>query len=220
MIEPQFVSHYCERTAAGLWNEPVNALTNLGFLVAGVLAWQLYWSNRQFVKKPAVDIVILICLLFCIAIGSTLWHTIARPWAELADAIPILLFISVYLISFLWRILQLRAMWIILIFALFQLINNAVIFAVPKALFNGSLFYAPAWITLLIFTFLLLRNRHPAAKSFIAATLLFCAALVFRTLDQTVCSVIPFGTHFMWHLLIAVMLFRVFGCLIRYPQAT
>jgi hypothetical protein len=217
MIEPHFVSHYCERSAAGLWGEPVNALTNLAFLVAGIFAWQLYRHNRQTVKKPAFDLLILIILLFCIAIGSALWHTIAQPWAELADAIPILLFISVYLLSFLWRVLHLRTVWIILIFALFQVVDNAVIFAVPKDVLNGSLFYGPTWFTLLIFTLLLLQNRHPAAKSFVTATLLFSAALVFRTLDQTVCSVIPFGTHFMWHLLIAIVLYRVFSCLIRYP---
>ena len=32
---------YCERTAPGLWEEPINALTNLSFFVAAWFAWRL-----------------------------------------------------------------------------------------------------------------------------------------------------------------------------------
>ena len=28
------LDHYCERTAPGFWNEPANALSNIGFIVA------------------------------------------------------------------------------------------------------------------------------------------------------------------------------------------
>lgn len=216
MSESNIISHYCERTAAGLWNEPLNALTNLAFVLAAVLAWRLYRRNRQIPHKAGADLVILIILLFCIATGSTLWHTLARPWAELADSIPILLFISIYLVSFLWRILHINTAFIVLIFALFQLLNNATIFLLPRNVLNGSLFYVPTWLTLLIFTLVLAHAQHPAAKTFISATLLFSAALVFRSIDQAVCGVVPVGTHFVWHLLIAMVLYLVFSCLICY----
>jgi len=32
---------YCERLGPGLWAELLNALTNLGFLVAALASWQL-----------------------------------------------------------------------------------------------------------------------------------------------------------------------------------
>lgn len=32
---------YCERTAVGFWNEPINALSNIAFVVVAVLAWQI-----------------------------------------------------------------------------------------------------------------------------------------------------------------------------------
>ena len=35
---------------------------------------------------------------------------------------------------------------------------------------------------------------------------LLIASLTFRTLDQPVCGALPFGTHFLWHVLNAVML--------------
>lgn len=215
MTEHHFFSHYCERISTGLWAEPVNAITNLAFLAAALLALRLYRSHRTTDVKSTIDLKILIVLLFCITIGSTLWHTIARPWAELADSIPILLFISVYLVSFLWRILQRSSWFIVAVFVLFQFANNAVIFLFPRNILNGSLFYVPTWISLCIFTVILRQRGDPASKSFLLATMLFSAALVFRTIDEAVCSTFPIGTHFIWHILIATVLYLVFVPLLR-----
>jgi len=214
-MEHHIISHYCERTSSGLWAEPVNALTNLAFLAAAVLALRLYRYSRPTDNKPTIDLIILIALLFCITIGSTLWHTLARPWAELADSIPILLFVSVYLVSFLWRLLNRSPVFIIAVFVAFQVANMAAIFLLPKHLLNGSLFYVPTWLTLCIFTVVLSRTQNPATSSFVTVTLLFSVALVFRTLDLAVCPGFPLGTHFIWHLLIAMVLYRVFVPLLR-----
>ena len=34
------IDMYCERTDPGLWSEPLNAVTNLAFLVAAALLWR------------------------------------------------------------------------------------------------------------------------------------------------------------------------------------
>ncbi|NJN40478.1 MAG: hypothetical protein HC807_06085 [Gammaproteobacteria bacterium] len=34
-------------------------------------------------------------------------------------------------------------------------------------------------------------------------------SLTFRTLDRDLCAAIPLGTHFLWHLLNAVVLYRL-----------
>ena len=95
---PDYLDHYCERLAPGLWAEPFNTLTNLAFLVAAVLAIRRYrksvhWSGREW------DLWILIMLLFAIGIGSGLWHIFAAPWALHVDHYPVLLFINIYLLS-------------------------------------------------------------------------------------------------------------------------
>lgn len=36
-----FIDIYCERTAQGFWNEPLNALTNAAFLIAAYCAYRL-----------------------------------------------------------------------------------------------------------------------------------------------------------------------------------
>jgi hypothetical protein len=51
------------------------------------------------------------------------------------------------------------------------------------------------------FVYLTARMRGPAA-ALMAATLLGLAALgaIFRSVDQMACQLIPFGTHFLWHI--------------------
>ena len=177
--------------------------------MAGYFAWRCYRRTRATSTGNDIDLILLIILLFCIAIGSTLWHTLAQPWAELADSIPILLFISVYMVSFLARLLQYRYLTIFFIFTLFQLVNNSVIFLVPRDLLNGSLFYVPTWLSLCVFTVILLQRQYPGRGSFVIATLLFSAAIVFRSIDILACSAFPVGTHFIWHLLVALVLYKV-----------
>jgi hypothetical protein len=40
-------------------------------------------------------------------------------------------------------------------------------------------------------------------------------SLVFRTVDEAVCTAIPIGTHFLWHVCNAIMLYLLLAALIR-----
>ena len=42
-----FLDKYCERTAAELFNEPLNAITNLAFLLAAYLAWRRFRADSD-----------------------------------------------------------------------------------------------------------------------------------------------------------------------------
>ena len=82
---------YCERTGAGFWSEPFNALSNAAFLVAAL------WSFRLARRTGADDAVkALAALVFAIGIGSFAFHSFAVRWAALADVIPIATFIYAY----------------------------------------------------------------------------------------------------------------------------
>lgn len=85
---------YCERIDASFWAEPVNALTNLAFVIAAVVIANALVRDGQAVRK-AWDLWLLAGLIAAIGVGSFLWHTLATPWSGLADVIPILLFINV-----------------------------------------------------------------------------------------------------------------------------
>ena len=84
---------YWERSGQGLFDEPINAFTNVVFLIAAWGAWLLARRMRCL----STGIWMLIGLAVSIGIGSGLWHTFATPWSEALDRIPILLFQLVFL---------------------------------------------------------------------------------------------------------------------------
>nr|WP_272209984.1 ceramidase domain-containing protein [Marinicella sp. W31]MDC2875834.1 ceramidase domain-containing protein [Marinicella sp. W31] len=83
-----FIDLYCERTAAGFWNEPVNALTNLAFILAALIAWPTAWHRPQ---RSLIEMTV-IALVAAIGVGSFLFHTLATPLSGALDVIPIWLF--------------------------------------------------------------------------------------------------------------------------------
>src|SRR4051794_14524228 len=79
---------YCERCGPGLLAEPINASTNLSFLIA---AWAAWFLARRANALHAGTWG-LIALSVAIGIGSALYHTFATGWARVLDVVPILHF--------------------------------------------------------------------------------------------------------------------------------
>src|SRR5687767_9820505 len=86
------LDHYCERTDPSFWAEPLNALSNLGFIVA---AW---WLWRDAVRQSQVEseILLLIGWAGATGVGSFLFHTFANTATFWLDVVPILLFVLTY----------------------------------------------------------------------------------------------------------------------------
>lgn len=206
---------YCERTGAGLWAEPVNALTNIAFLIAAIAAWSLYRRVLSGGVGRHPDLVLLLGLMAAIGVGSGMWHTYATPWARLADQLPILIFISIYLLSALYRVLGLGLWATGALFVFYHVVNQAVMATFDPALLNGSIFYLPTWAAFLLIAVFLWVFRHPMRLWFALGWLLFSASLAFRSVDALVCPSWSLGTHFIWHLLNALLLYLLFAALIR-----
>ena len=196
---------YCERLGNGFWAEPINALTNAAFVVAAVL---LFCRSRRQAKAMHWDIYALMFLLACIGVGSFLWHTFATPWTELADKLPIFAFMFLYLFSCMVRALHVSWYWSLSCLAVFVFLNVAVKQWLPADLLNGSIMYLPALLALLLLLGLAsFWQRLSGAKMMLGVTGLFCISVTFRSVDQFVCDSFPLGTHFLWHLLNALMLY-------------
>lgn len=90
-----FIDIYCERTAPGFWDEPLNAATNAAFLLAAFCAFRLARRERAL----RWEIAALLLLLCAIALGSFAFHTLATPAAQMADVLPILLFQIVFIFA-------------------------------------------------------------------------------------------------------------------------
>ncbi len=197
------VTAYCERSADQFWAEPLNALTSLAFvLVAAAIAWRLRASARQH-----WDVLVLAVVAGLVGLGSFLWHTLATPWTEWADAIPIGLFINVFLLSFLRRIARWRWPGVMLALVVFQLLTLAVQAGLPAQFLNGSVFYLPVWVALLLMGWYCGAARHRQRRYVTAMLGLFSLSLAARSVDAAICPAFPLGTHFIWHLLNGLVLY-------------
>jgi len=205
---------YCERLDASFWAEPINALTNLAFLLA---AYLLY---RQLYGQTDRAALLLTALIAAIGIGSFLFHTFATRWAALADVLPITLFMVSAVVIGLQRCFGLP-MQLSAFGAVAFLLSGLVIgfSPLPSLLPGGSASYLPALLTLGLFGALLARRGDPFARFFVLAALVFAVSLTLRTLDMPLCGAIPFGTHLFWRLLNAVTLYLVVRGLMRRPEA-
>jgi hypothetical protein len=210
-----FLLAYCERSGdAGLWAEPLNAVTNLAFIVFAWLALSLLRqvvtpSNDGVRTKKNVDIVILIFSMFAIGIGSGLWHTHATGWTVIADVIPIYIFINLYIFSLFCRQVRIRFWQVVIIWLIFQASSVLIEMYAPRDLLNGSIMYIPSYAMLFIGTVWLAAKHNPQWRAMAIVTAIFTLSITFRTIDLMVCDAFPLGTHFLWHLLNAWVLYRL-----------
>jgi len=195
------IDAYCERVAQGLLGEPLNALSNLAFFAAA--AYGLAVARRE---RSDWAVWLLAGLVGIIGVGSMLFHTFANRWSMLADVAPITIFIYAYFAFALRRFLDLSWPVTALLLGALLATNLAVTALTPPGLLNGSIGYLPALLAAIAMALVLRSRRHPAYFHLTAAAITFAFSLVFRTADRVACHAVPIVTHFLWHILNAVVL--------------
>lgn len=222
------VSCYCERGLnPDFWAEPLNALTNLGFIVAAVFVYTDLRVSRVQLGKGVI--LCLIVLLMSVGMGSFLFHSFATQWSRFADIVPIAIFVAVYM--------ALALNWFVGLPVAVSVVVSGILVAITVAMFlagsalNGSLAYAPALLSLLAVGAYLYRRKHGATDWVLAAFCVFFLSLILRTLDgwpgeaPLGCMVhqmgeerVALGTHALWHLLNAVTLYLLLRAAIANPR--
>lgn len=200
---------YCERRGPGLFAEPINASTNLAFLVAALAAWLL--ARRLGALSSGV--ATLITLAVAVGIGSGLFHTFATPWASVLDLAPIFAFQVVFLWLYLRQCVGLSTAASTAIAAGYFVIC-LLMKGVPPLL-NGSILYAPSFLVLGGLAAYHYLSGQRERWLLVVALIVFFAALVFRSLDELACPYVPFGTHFLWHILNGGLLYLAMRALIQ-----
>jgi hypothetical protein len=195
---------YCERTDGSFWSEPLNALTNLAFLVAAILI-----ANRVRRERGRLrwDTALLAALTALVGVGSFLFHTFATVWGRWLDLVFIAAFIYVLLTLSLVRVAGLRWHGVLAGLVLYAVVERAVLAAVPPGALGGSLLYLPPVLALAALAGYARHRADPAAPGLAAAVGVFAVAIAIRTLDLPLCRAWPTGTHFLWHLLTAWVLY-------------
>ena len=84
---------YCERVGMGVFAEPLNAVSNVSFLLAAWAAWVL--AKRTGALSAGARA--LIAMGASVGIGSILWHTYPTMPTLILDSVPILVFIMWYI---------------------------------------------------------------------------------------------------------------------------
>lgn len=194
------VDSYCERLGPGLWAEPLNALTNLAFLLAALVMW------RRAGAVPFCQA--LSGVLFAIGLGSGVFHTVAERWAMLADVLPILGFILLYLWAVnreVWRLGRGTALLGVLLFFPYAA-GAAAVFHLAAPWLGSSAGYAPVALLILLYAAALQRRAPAFAANLALGAGLLALSIAARASDLPLCPVWPSGTHFLWHLLNALML--------------
>jgi hypothetical protein len=210
-----YLDAYCERAGeAGIWAEPLNAITNAAFMIAAVLCARLLWKLRAVPMHRQLDIIALVITLFAIGVGSWLWHAHPTGSTLQADVIPILIFMNLFLLSALRRLYTLSWVKTAFYFVLFLAVNYAGGVLLPPDTLNGSVMYLPTYATLIVMTITLSKRDKHVGKVFEVITLAFTASLFFRTVDMAFCEMFPYGTHFLWHIINAYVLYRLLEALI------
>ena len=223
---------YCERTDASYWSEPINALTNLSFVLFALWAYGTYRTLSIREQRLGNDWMILIAIIMAglIGIGSFLFHTHATVWASHTDVIPIWSFVAFYLFLAIYRIVGLPLWRALRVYAISLAVTAGVLWSVSTALlasdgadavsdgFNGSTQYLPGMIALYGFALVMFFRRHAARRWIFAAALTFSVSIYFRTIDLDVCTAFPLGTHFLWHSLNGLFIGFLLQALVRYGR--
>ena len=190
---------YCERVGMGVFAEPLNAFSNVSFLLAALAAWVL--AGR--VGATSAGVRALILLGASVGVGSILWHTVPNMLTLILDSVPILVFIMWYVWLYARNVVGMRPPFAAASAVAFLV---ATLLAFPFAgVLHGAFVYTPGLIVTLVLGVFHARERTAARYALLAAAGVYLAALFFRTIDNEVCPVLPIGTHFVWHLLIGLV---------------
>ena len=194
------VDIYCERLDASFWAEPINAISNLSFIVAGLLLWRL--------KSPRATVMAI--LLILIGLGSFSFHTYANRLTGLFDVLAI----ALYLVAFAFLIPKQwtrSSIWIqlgsVLLLILCIVLTQLLIGTLkPTFPWLPPGMYLGAWLTLIIYALVTQSSNSQAARFLWLAIIIFPFSLMSRQLDIPLCDFTG-GSHWLWHLINGLTLY-------------
>ena len=203
---------YCERLDVGIWAEPINAVTNFAFILAAIIMW--------IRCKNLVEGRVLAFLLFLIGCGSFLFHTFAQTWAAILDVTPILIFILTYIYAANRRFLvwsKRMSITGVILFLPYQFLVVSILSSIQ--FFGSSAQYVPVAILIFFYSALLHKSKSNLSRELFVGATILSLSIFARTIDEPLCLIVSVGTHFIWHILNAIMLAWMIEILRRHMLA-
>ena len=193
---------YCERVNDNFFNEPINTISNIFFLIISVFTYKL--QKELKVKKI---FYLLPILIVCIGLGSFFFHLKPNTITLYLDVIPIFLFSILFIILFNKYELKISVLNNTLFIFSYILLFIFVTPILSYEFMNGSEFYFVNYLVLAIYTIILFFKKSQTFKLTFLAFLVFNFSIILRTIDNLVCNIFSIGTHFLWHIINAYLLF-------------
>jgi hypothetical protein len=194
------VDIYCERLDASFWAEPINAISNLSFILAGFFLWRL--------RTPRSNMMAILVIL--IGLGSFSFHTFANRLTGLLDVLAIALYLVVFafLIPKQWsrKLILIQLGSVLMLIISIVLAHLLIGYLKPALPWLPSGIYLGAWLALVIFALITQGSNMPAARFLWLAVIVFPVSILSRQLDLPLCDSIG-GSHWLWHLLNGLTLF-------------
>ena len=205
---------YCERTNEQIFNEPVNAISNIFFIIVSLSLIKILrknQSNKIYYIQPI--------LIFFIGIGSFLFHLNPNIITLYSDVIPIFLFSLSFIFFFNRDVININYLNNALLFLLFFFLF---LFITPKLnyeILNGSEFYFANYFFLTMYTIWLYFKKSDFFQLLLLGFIFFNLSILLRSLDNHICEYFSIGTHFLWHFLNAYLLkiLTLVNCKIKKP---
>lgn len=189
---------YCEQFGQ-IGIQYLNIFTNIFFIIFSILFIIKIKKINGIIRKRDYFLAILLGL---VGIGSFAWHVVPNNLTDHADTLPIILLVLVSLGLILKKIFKGT---LIAQAGILFIIILAGLFLEQLPALNGSLVYVFFLLLLIVISIFLLNKNKEASKNFQIASIIFFFGIIARTSDLILCTYVPFGTHFMWHILVATM---------------
>lgn len=204
----------CERASLSPLAEPLNVASSFAFLITAVAIYRHYHRHEDLSGKWIWDVHALTFITFIIGMNSIVFHAFPNPLTELADTLTIVLFIVLYFWSVLFRIGRTTIFQAGIAFVAFVGFSHILVSQFPRAL-NDSIGYLSTMIALIMIAVHLHLRARPSSSHFMMAALVGVVSLFSRAIDHEICPLFPFGTHFVWHILNATLIYILLKQLVR-----
>lgn len=203
----RYIHLQCERSAPGLFGEPFNTLTGLAFFVVAYCLWN--FLQKQPAKPFSLKfLVIMVAMVGC---GSMTYHSVSRMWAAVfADVLPIAILACVFFYMLTKHILRLHLIGGLVLLAIFVAVNLWYRFNHGRGP-DGYVSLMPSLLMMFLISIYMFFTKNPSFINFSLAAITAAIAITFRIMDNYsfVCDNFPMGTHWVWHILMAVFFYLV-----------
>ena len=94
------ISRWCERVSGGIFREPANALSNIGFMIMGLLMFWVLIKDKTGLNSNQFNGLTPISTLYAgasifLGPGSLLMHGTHTEWGEWADNLSMIMYIII-----------------------------------------------------------------------------------------------------------------------------